>query len=122
MQLCHTTPPSAVGHILSHDGCVHTAGWISSDVHPETITQVSTTFRIKLVQVYVGVAKRKTLAALDLRPEYAQWLTTNENEARIQVAHCATDTVGSLPLTVGSLPLIACVSGFPDLRTSRACS
>ena len=36
-------------------------------------------------QVYVGVAKRKTLAALDLRPEYAQWLTTNEAEARIQV-------------------------------------
>ncbi len=37
------------------------------------------------LQVYVGVAKRKTLAALDLRPEYAQWLTTDENEARIQV-------------------------------------
>lgn len=38
-----------------------------------------------MLQLYVGVAKRKTLAALDLRPEYAQWLTTNDQEARIQV-------------------------------------
>ena len=31
------------------------------------------------------MAKRKTLAALDLRPEYAQWLTTDDKEARVQV-------------------------------------
>ena len=38
-----------------------------------------------LPQVYVGVAKRRTLAALDLRPEYAQWLTTDDKDARMQV-------------------------------------
>ena len=37
------------------------------------------------MQVYIGVEKRKTLTALDLRPEYAQWLTTSESAARLQV-------------------------------------
>lgn len=40
-------------------------------------------------QVYVGVAKRKALAALDLRPDYAKWLTVNEGEARIQASTCS---------------------------------
>jgi hypothetical protein len=43
--------------------------------------------------VYVGVAKRKTLAALDLRPEYAQWLTTDDKEARVQVRSVPADTL-----------------------------
>lgn len=36
------------------------------------------------MKVYVSVAKRKALSALDLRPQYAKWLTVNEGEARIQ--------------------------------------
>lgn len=48
------------------------------------------------MKVYVGVAKRKTLAALDLRPEYAQWLTTNEHEARIQAVPLGLTNLASM--------------------------
>jgi hypothetical protein len=49
----------------------------------------------------VGVAKRRTLAALDLRPEYAQWLTTDDKDARMQARRQThVPGVGTTPWSV----------------------